>query len=80
MKRILGMFVLTFSAFTFAFGECSEADRKAFEAFDRSWSERANLPVRHFQKTAKPCSSICKSSARHLRFGAIGTNSRCNKM
>ncbi len=39
MKRILAMLVLTFAASTFAFGECSDADRKALEAFDHAWSE-----------------------------------------
>ena len=39
MKRILVMFVLTFVAAGYAFGECSEADRKALEAFDRAWGE-----------------------------------------
>lgn len=38
MKRILAMFVLTFAVAGYAFGECSEADRKALEAFDRAWS------------------------------------------
>jgi uncharacterized protein (TIGR02246 family) len=39
MKHFLMMCVLIFSASTFAFGECSETDRKALEAFDRAWSE-----------------------------------------
>ena len=38
MKRILAMFVLTFAAAGYAFGECSDADRKALESFDRAWS------------------------------------------
>jgi ketosteroid isomerase-like protein len=33
------MFVLVFSAATFAFGECTDTDKKALEAFDRTWSE-----------------------------------------
>lgn len=40
MKRILVMFVLTFAATAgYAFGECSDADRKALETFDRAWGE-----------------------------------------
>lgn len=39
MKRILAMFVLMFAAAGYAFGECSEADKKALEAFDRAWGE-----------------------------------------
>jgi len=40
MKRILVMFVLTFAATAgYAFGECSDADRKALEAFDRAWGD-----------------------------------------
>jgi len=39
MKRILAMFVLTFAAAGYAFGECSDADKKALEAFDRAWGE-----------------------------------------
>ena len=39
MKRILAMFVLTFAAAGYAFGECSDADKKAIEAFDRAWGE-----------------------------------------
>ena len=37
MKRILVMCILIISAAAFA--ECSEADKKALEAFDRAWSE-----------------------------------------
>ncbi len=39
MKRILVMFVLTFAAASYAFGECSDADKKALEAFDRAWGD-----------------------------------------
>ncbi len=38
MKRILAMFVLTLAVAGYAFGECSEADKKALEAFDHAWS------------------------------------------
>jgi len=38
MKHILVMFVLTFATAGYAFGECSDADQKALEAFDRAWS------------------------------------------
>ena len=36
MKNIILMFVLTFTFAGFAFGECSESDKKALEAFDRA--------------------------------------------
>ena len=39
MKRILAVFILTFAAAGYAFGECSDADRKALEAFDRAWGD-----------------------------------------
>jgi ketosteroid isomerase-like protein len=39
MKNIFLVFVLTFAFAGFAFGECSEADKKALEAFDRAWGE-----------------------------------------
>ena len=39
MKNIILMFVLTFTFAGFAFGECSESDKKALEAFDRAWGE-----------------------------------------
>lgn len=37
MKSIILTIVLTFTFAGFAFGECSEADQKALEAFDRAW-------------------------------------------
>ena len=37
MKNIFLIFVLTFTFAGFAFGECSDADKKALEAFDRAW-------------------------------------------
>lgn len=39
MKRLIAMFILTIAASTFAFGECSDADKKALEAFDRAWGQ-----------------------------------------
>lgn len=39
MKNIVSTFVLTFAFAGFAFGECSQADKKAHEAFDHAWSE-----------------------------------------
>jgi ketosteroid isomerase-like protein len=39
MKNIFVMFVLTFACAGYAFGECSDADKKALEAFDRAWGE-----------------------------------------
>lgn len=37
MKRILATTLLILAAATFAFGQCSDADKKALEAFDRAW-------------------------------------------
>ena len=37
MKSIFLIFVLTFAFAGYAFGECSESDKKALEAFDRAW-------------------------------------------
>ena len=39
MKNIFVMFVLTFACAGYAFGECSDADKKALETFDRAWGE-----------------------------------------
>jgi ketosteroid isomerase-like protein len=39
MKRLLLIGILIISAVTFAFGECSDADKKALEAFDRAWGQ-----------------------------------------
>lgn len=38
MKRILVVFILAIATVTYAFGECSEADKTALEALDRAWS------------------------------------------
>ncbi len=38
MKSIFAMFVLTFAFTGYAFGECSNADKTALEAFDRAWA------------------------------------------
>ncbi len=37
MKRILILSILVLASSTLAFGECSDADKKALEAFDRAW-------------------------------------------
>ncbi|MFN0277487.1 MAG: nuclear transport factor 2 family protein [Pyrinomonadaceae bacterium] len=39
MKHILGTLVLITGMFGVAFGECSVADKKALEAFDRDWGK-----------------------------------------
>ena len=39
MKHIFLMIALTFTLTGFAFGECSDADKKALEIFDRVWGE-----------------------------------------
>jgi ketosteroid isomerase-like protein len=38
MKHFLAMVFLTMAASTIGFGQCSDADKKALEAFDRAWS------------------------------------------
>ncbi len=39
MKRILAVTFLVLSAATFAFGQCSEADKQKLMAFDKAWGE-----------------------------------------
>jgi ketosteroid isomerase-like protein len=39
MKRILATIFLVIAASTFAFGQCSDADKQKLEAFDRAWGE-----------------------------------------
>ncbi len=39
MRNIFVSFVLTFACAGYAFGQCSESDKKALEALDRTWSE-----------------------------------------
>ncbi len=39
MKRIFFMFIVTLALTGSAFGLCSDADKKALEAFDRAWGE-----------------------------------------
>ena len=39
MKRILGVCLLMIAAATIAFGQCSDADKKKLEDFDRAWGE-----------------------------------------
>lgn len=39
MKHIFVMFILTLSFVGYAFGGCSDADKKALEAFDKAWGE-----------------------------------------
>ncbi|MEO6049769.1 MAG: nuclear transport factor 2 family protein [Pyrinomonadaceae bacterium] len=37
MRYILGLLILVSATFAGAFGQCSDADKKALEAFDRAW-------------------------------------------
>lgn len=37
MKKLLAMTILVLTSAIFVFGECSDADKKALEAFDRAW-------------------------------------------
>jgi len=39
MKRLLTIFVVVLTFSISAFGECSDADKKALEAFDRAWGK-----------------------------------------
>lgn len=39
MRYILGLTIMVAAAFGTAFGECSDADKKALEAFDAAWSK-----------------------------------------
>ena len=39
MKRILAVSLLIIAAATIAFGQCSSADQKKLEDFDRAWGE-----------------------------------------
>lgn len=41
MKKIVTATIMIGVSALFAFGECSEADKKALEAFDRAWGEAA---------------------------------------
>lgn len=48
MKQVLGIAILILAASTLAFGQCSEADKKALEAFDRAWGEASERGDRAF--------------------------------
>ncbi len=39
MKRVLAVSLLIIAAATIAFGQCSDADKKKLEDFDRAWGE-----------------------------------------
>ena len=39
MKRVLAVTLLIIAAATIAFGQCSDADKKKLEDFDRAWGE-----------------------------------------
>ncbi|MFN0141069.1 MAG: nuclear transport factor 2 family protein [Pyrinomonadaceae bacterium] len=38
MKRVFGIAILMAATFNFAFGQCSDADKKALEGLDKAWS------------------------------------------
>lgn len=42
MKNILATTILIMASAVFAFGECSDADKKALEAFDQAWGEASD--------------------------------------
>ena len=37
MRNIFGVLLITIGVFGAAFGQCSDADKKALEAFDHAW-------------------------------------------
>jgi len=39
MKRFIAVSVLIIAAATMAFGQCSDADKKKLEVFDRAWGD-----------------------------------------
>src|SRR5512132_40571 len=39
MKRVLAVSLLIMAAATFAFGQCTDADKQKLEAFDRAWGD-----------------------------------------
>lgn len=42
MKKLVVTAILIMTSAIFAFGECSEADKKALEAFDQAWGEASD--------------------------------------
>lgn len=50
MKRFIAVSVLTIAAAMTAFGQCSDADKKKLEAFDRAWGDAAQRGDQDFLK------------------------------
>ncbi len=50
MKRVLAVSLLIIAAATIAFGQCSDADKKKLEDFDRAWGEAGQRGDRAFLK------------------------------
>ena len=50
MKRFIAVSVLIMAAATFAFGQCSDADRKKLEALDRTWGDAGQRGDQAFLK------------------------------
>ncbi len=48
MKHILGVVFLMLLASPLVFGQCSDADKKKLEAFDRAWGEAGQRGDRAF--------------------------------
>ncbi len=48
MKRVLAVSLLIIAAATIAFGQCSDADKKKLEDFDRAWGEASQRGDRAF--------------------------------
>jgi len=51
MKRIFVTVILVIAASTVAFGQCSDADKRKLEAFDRAWSEAGRRGDQAFLQT-----------------------------
>ncbi|HEY6121307.1 MAG TPA: nuclear transport factor 2 family protein [Pyrinomonadaceae bacterium] len=48
MKNLLGVVLVILATTTIAFGQCSDADKKKLEAFDRAWGEAGQRGDRAF--------------------------------
>lgn len=71
MKRFIAVSVLIIAAATMAFGQCSDADRKKLEAFDRTWGDAGQRGDQAFLKNVyaddyvnlSPAGSLTKAEA-----------------
>ncbi len=71
MKRVLAVSLLIMAAATMAFSQCTDADRKKIEAFDRAWGDAGQKGDQAFLQNVyaddymnmSPASSIFKAQA-----------------